>query len=453
MGIILTIVAYLLFAGSNAALAAEPSGESSAFDFTQMGEQEKLYRYFGVAAGFCEEKRYEEAVEILEYILDKNPQDDYIREYLKRAKSEMQGQKTEWERNTKKEAGHFKKKRIKNLIQEGTLYYKAGDFDKALARFSDTLSLDPDNPVAQGYAEKLKKHYKKDLRIEYLVQNKDGVLPDKTDTSEIKYLELEKKAKTLLNQTELGLRIEEIISAEKSAERRSQKLTLGPGDMLQISVLDHPELSGEVTVRINGEIVLPLVNDLVIAKGLTLEELSKEVKKTMKRYVQDPRINVSAIEYKSKLYYVIDEVGCTSYPITSADLTLRDALLTADWGDNRALGRILLTKPSKRHPIVKKVDGFDLVYRGELEDDIRIEDGDVIYIPMTVAAKVTKTIRDLLGPFSAIRQARDNYLNLKWNEKDWKATLRLPPDYDAQSEDSEDVRLENISLYDYIVTR
>jgi len=433
----------------------------------EMAEEEKLYRYFGVASEFSDEGRYEEAIEILRYILEKKPEDDYVRSYLRGVTREMKLEKTRWKKKSKEDAKRLKRKRVQNLIQDGIDYYKAEDYDRALVKFSDALSLDAHNGTAKRYMKRLENHYLREVEIENLTHaHKKDITPfmdketkeqpevkDLIESVEMQYIALNKKADSLLDQTELGYRVEEIVISEKKKEERTRKMTMGPGDVVQISVIDHPELSGQVSVRLNGEVVLPLVNDQVIAKGLTLEEFRKKVIETMKRYVQNPRVNVSAIEFKSKSYYVIDEVGSTPYPITRADFSLRDALFTSDWGDNRALGRVIVMKPSKRKPIIKKVDAFDLVYRGKLEDDVRIEDGDVIYIPMTFAAKTTKTVQDLLGPFRAIRQARDNYLNLKWNEKDWRDITVLPINYDGESEDGKDVRLENISLRDYIISR
>lgn len=450
--ILLTI--FIVFVGSDIAFAAQPSQDSSAFDTRRIGEQEKLYRYFGAAADLREDGKFEETVEILEYILDKNPHDSYVEKYLNETRAEMRQQKKSWKKDSAQEARRLKKKKIKDLTEDGIHYYKAGDYDRALVSFSDVLSIDSDNSRVMLYMEKLKRHYARETKIENLAGSKKKIsLKGPIDKVDLKYIALDKKANYLLNRAELAFKVDEIINAGKAEKERSRELALGPGDVLQISVLDHPELSGEVDIRVNGEIILPLVNDFVMAKDLTLGELTKEVQKTVKRYIQDPKVNISVIEHKNKMYYVIDEVSCTPYPITRPDFTLRDALFTADWGDSRALGRIVLTKPSARKPIVKKVNGFDLVYRGKLRDNVRIEDGDVIYIPLTFAAKVTKTVRDLLGPFVAVRQARDNYLNLKWNEHEWQDILRLPVNYDRQAEDSKDVNLENISLYDYIVTR
>jgi protein involved in polysaccharide export with SLBB domain len=237
------------------------------------------------------------------------------------------------------------------------------------------------------------------------------------DDREFKELIINKRADKLLEKAELGFTVEEIVEQKREQARRSRYFSLGPGDILQISVRDHPELSGKATVQLNGQITLPLTYDSVSASGLSAEELTIAVTETMKRYVKDPVVGVSVLQYRSKIFYVIDENGATPYPITRANFTIRDALFVADWGTNRALGRVLVIKPHKIHPIVKKVNTFDLIYRGELANNIPIESGDVIYIPMTFVGKSAAVLRDVLAPLTAtrdgIRAVDDLYDDIK----------------------------------------
>ena len=170
------------------------------------------------------------------------------------------------------------------------------------------------------------------------------------------------------------------------------------------------------------------VKALVAAlEGVNIEEAIEKVREEMKRYVRDPIVSMSLLS-TSKLFYFIDEVGCTPYPITRPDFTLRDALFLSDWGNNRALGRVIVIKPDKLRPVIKKVDAFDLIYRGNLSSNVKIEDGDVVYVPMTIVGKTTQTIDNTVAPFTSIKAARDEWLNLKWSKKGWKSTFHIYDD-------------------------
>jgi len=464
-------------------------------------EEEKLYRYFGIATILYDAGRLEEAEMILKYILMKRPDDKFVKNYLNKINKEKQKKDRQWRITSKRDAKVLKEIKIKNLIKDGEAYYKQEDYNRALLNFADVLTLNPNNSTAKAYMAKLKKYYLETMKVENIVEEwkdkdykedkekmaeaatpkplygndllsniintigdlletadlqergynskttkatrnlldkaekKEEILMRQErmaaeqllDEQEIKDMVDEIRISSLMDQAELGLKIEGIISERKEEERRENSYTLGPGDALRISVQDHPELSGVSSVGPNGDIVLPLVNEPIPAQGLTVEEISDKVIETLKRYVKDPVVYVGITAYKSKIFYVIDEIGCTPYNITRANFTLRDALFTADWGSNRALGRILLMRPHKLHPIIKKVDGFDLVYRGNLAQNIRIKNGDVIYIPLTAANKIATTIADALSPIKAIRDVRNEWLDQRWNEEQgWDNLFRIP---------------------------
>lgn len=447
----------------------------SPFDRKALTEAEKLYRYFGIASVFYEAGRLEEAKEILEYISLKKPDDQYVKNYLDKINKELKSKKARQYEVDKKEAHLLKKIKIENSLKDGQDYYKQKEFDRALLKFADVLSVDPDNQTAKQYMAKLKEYYLKEVKVEGIIEgwekriseseiagetrpkpkdafsseietsiermldeaefkDEDFTLNEIEETAELlldeeemKQLIMNEKADYLLDQAELGFSIEEIISQKMEEEKRIHSFTLGPGDEIQISVREHPELSGKSIIGPEGGIVLPLVNEVVMAKGLLIEDVGALVKEAYKKYVQDPEVYVGAVTLKSKVFYVIDEQGCTPYNITRANFTLRDALFLSDWGSNRALGRVLVMKPHKIHPVIKKVDAFDIVYRGNLSENIRIEDGDVLYVPMTAAAKITQTIKDALSPVKQIKDLRKEWLDMRWNVEDgWYNLPRIP---------------------------
>ncbi|MBN1353363.1 MAG: polysaccharide export protein [Candidatus Omnitrophica bacterium] len=425
-------------------------------------EQEKLYRYFGIASILYENGNLEEAKELLEYILYKRPNDEYIRNYLENVKRGIRNKSVRWRSKTRKDASRIRKAEIKENIKDGLAYYRQKRFNVALVKFADALSLDPKNAIAKRYLKKLKKYYLRELKAENIANSwqarrdaKEKAKNISRETSGTKYVkslpskvrkatekildrtELEQvvndaKISYLMRDAELALKIDDVITQKRDEERKKHSYTLGPGDEVVISVQDHPELSGKSSIGPTGDIVLPLVNEPISANGLTSSELQKGITIALKRYVKDPVVYVGITEYRSKVFYVIDETGCTPYRITRANFTLRDALFMSDWGYNRALGRVIVTKPHLLHPITKKVDAFDIVYRGNLSNNIRIDDGDVIYIPMTAPSKITNVIADTLSPIKKLRDLRSEWIDWRWNVHDgWYNLFRMPRDNDA----------------------
>jgi len=448
-------------------------------------------RYVGAAIDLYKAGRLEESMKVFRYLNEIDPGDDYVKSYLSRVKREMKSEDAKWKNGTVAEAASMKKDKVKSLLRDGIDFYNNKDFDSALVRFHDILAIDPENSTAKQYMDKLKAYYPKKLEAEAIVENwekkgppylkekpdephdnppspiqksadamldKAGPSPESAaetmlNDAQVEKVASDKKAEELLEEVEFGLEADAIISAKRAEEVRDNQMMLGSGDMLRMSVMNHPEFSGDISVQSNGYVSIPLTGDEVAASGFTIDELSVKVAQVLGKYIEGPQVSVFMITSRSQIFYVVDEISCTPYPITRPDFTLRDALFLADWGDNRALGRVIVIKPSARNPVIRKVDAFNIIYRGNLKDNIRITSGDVIYIPMTIMAKTTKGIYDSIAPFRAIRTARDEYLNLKWNEKDYKSFFKMPKDYAGESESAKDVNSDYYSLPTFFYNR
>jgi polysaccharide biosynthesis/export protein len=95
--------------------------------------------------------------------------------------------------------------------------------------------------------------------------------------------------------------------AGSSVGTNSSSYVIGPDDVLQISVWKETELTGTQPVRADGMISLPLLND-VQAAGLTPMQLSASITEKLKKYVSDPRVNVTVTQMNSQRIYVMGEV-------------------------------------------------------------------------------------------------------------------------------------------------
>ena len=62
---------------------------------------------------------------------------------------------------------------------------------------------------------------------------------------------------------------------------------IGPGDSFQIMVWQNPEVSMSVTVRPDGMITTPLIEDLPAA-GKTPTQLARDIEKALADYIRDP---------------------------------------------------------------------------------------------------------------------------------------------------------------------
>ena len=99
---------------------------------------------------------------------------------------------------------------------------------------------------------------------------------------------------------------------------------LGPGDSLQVELLDIPEYSGVFTIGPDGTLYLPRLRSLYV-EGLTVSELSWFLTQQFRTYVRDPQVFVNPVVYRPIRVYVGGEVARPGYYYLSGEQPLPDA--------------------------------------------------------------------------------------------------------------------------------
>ena len=87
---------------------------------------------------------------------------------------------------------------------------------------------------------------------------------------------------------------------------------LGPGDTLQIELIDIPELSGNFSIGPDGTLYLPRLRALYV-EGLTVEELRYFLTEQFKQYVRNPDLYIRPIGYRPIRIYIGGEVRRPGY--------------------------------------------------------------------------------------------------------------------------------------------
>lgn len=168
---------------------------------------------------------------------------------------------------------------------------------------------------------------------------------------------------------------------------------LGKNDVLNIFVLDHPELSsqrvnlGEIsgtTIRKDGKIHLPVVGALN-AQGLTLSEFEAQLQTEVARYVVEPHVHVEILRHESQKFYVLGEVTHPGVFPVDGDTTLIEALGLA--------GGIPPTADLESATVVRNgqllpINLADILRRGDVSRNVYMQHGDLVYVPDNVNKKV-----------------------------------------------------------------
>lgn len=108
----------------------------------------------------------------------------------------------------------------------------------------------------------------------------------------------------------------------------SPAYTIGPADVLRIIVWKEPDLTLDVTVRVDGMVTFPLLGDLQAA-GQAPNQLAESLTKGLARFVETPRVTVSVSQANSARFYVMGQVAKPGEYRLSSRTTVVQALALA----------------------------------------------------------------------------------------------------------------------------
>ncbi len=120
---------------------------------------------------------------------------------------------------------------------------------------------------------------------------------------------------------------------------------LGPGDSLQIELLDIPELSGTFSIGPDGTLYLPRLRALYV-EGLTVEELRYFLTEQFKAFVKRPELYVRPVGYRPVRIYVGGEVKRPGYYTLSGSQELTSLSTSAESSQLSAGTAGVPTRPS-----------------------------------------------------------------------------------------------------------
>ncbi len=172
--------------------------------------------------------------------------------------------------------------------------------------------------------------------------------------------------------------------APQSAATQDYSYIVGSGDALNITVWRNPELNMTVTVRPDGKISTPLINDLVV-QGKTPAQIQEDIQKGLGKYVIDPNVSVvvtSFIGPYSQQIRVIGEAARPQFLPYKQQMTLLDVMIAVGGLTDFAAGNdatILRTSEHAQYAVRLK----DLIKRGDISANVEMKPGDVLIIPQS----------------------------------------------------------------------
>lgn len=174
------------------------------------------------------------------------------------------------------------------------------------------------------------------------------------------------------------------IHASATKDVASYKYLIGAGDMLNIFVWRHPEVSGSFSVRPDGMITTSLVEDIPVS-GKTPTELARSIEEILSTYLRDPVVTVTVNNFVGPFSEQVRVIGEAAQPKSinyTQNMTLLDIMISvggltqfAD-GNDATLVRIEDGKQKQYNIFIE-----DLLKDGMISANVDILPGDIIIIP------------------------------------------------------------------------
>ncbi|VVS93980.1 polysaccharide biosynthesis/export family protein [Desulfoluna spongiiphila] len=158
--------------------------------------------------------------------------------------------------------------------------------------------------------------------------------------------------------------------------------TLGYGDVIDVLVWKEADFTVEgITVRLDGKITLPLVND-IRAEGQTTRQLKAHLEIVLRKYIESPVVTVLLKEARSQRFYILGEVMQTGEYSLTKELTVLQAFAIAggftEWAKKKD---IFVLRRKETGEAVIPVNYLDIISGKDLKGNIVIRADDTIVVP------------------------------------------------------------------------
>jgi polysaccharide export outer membrane protein len=190
-------------------------------------------------------------------------------------------------------------------------------------------------------------------------------------------------------------------------EIKQNESILGIGDTVDVDVYRHADLKRSLRIDENGKIDYPLIGNIQVA-GLSVTTFKNKLRDELSKFIVDPQVTVAIRGMHAQKVYVLGEVTkpgifTIEEPMTALEAISQAGGFTTDAKDQS----VMLIRGDKTNPQLVKLDLESVLKKANLGENIELRGGDVLYVPPTFIADVSRFsvyLRNILAPILMVEQ-------------------------------------------------
>ncbi|MFT7246424.1 MAG: polysaccharide export outer membrane protein [Candidatus Azotimanducaceae bacterium] len=153
---------------------------------------------------------------------------------------------------------------------------------------------------------------------------------------------------------------------------------LGAGDELQIQLYGKDNEKYSIQVGRSGEIQLPRLGPVTLA-GLTFEEAQGVIRRRVNEQLIGVEVVIAMGRLRAISVFMAGELKVPGSYSISALSTASQALYVA--GGVTEIGTLRDIQVKRAGKVIARFDAYDLLLRGDAGQDVRLQSGDVVFVP------------------------------------------------------------------------
>ncbi|HVS82519.1 MAG TPA: polysaccharide biosynthesis/export family protein [Pyrinomonadaceae bacterium] len=173
-----------------------------------------------------------------------------------------------------------------------------------------------------------------------------------------------------------------------------ERYRLQPGDVLEVQFHYSPEFNQTVTVQPDGYVSLEIGGDVKVA-GMTVEQTRQAILRKASTRLQDPVATVILKEFQKPYFVVAGEVSQPGKIEMRERVTAIQAIMLAGGLKESAKASqiVVFRKINSDLAEVKVLNLKNIRRTADLENDLTLQPGDMVYVPRDKITKIERFMR------------------------------------------------------------